>query len=154
MKFKQAVLNTPILASAYKSGLQALTTTDAGRIHCDQPRLLSGSVNIDSALVRTMPNASRWDYAIGVKRNQISDEVIWLEVHPASSTGEVDNVLAKLNWLRNWVAQNAPNLDILPREYVWVSTGPVAFSSNSPQHRRLAASGLRFAGRRYSILSS
>ena len=98
-----------------------------------------------------MPFASRWDYAIGVRRGRNADAVIWVEVHPASSTSEVKNVLDKLIWLKEWATQDAPSLMHLTREYVWVANGKVAFSSNSPQRKRLAAAGIRFAGSQYNM---
>ncbi len=69
MKFKNAVLRSPALAKAYKPGLQALKASDAEQITCENPRLLAGSVDVDEALSRTLPNEPRWDYAVGVKHN-------------------------------------------------------------------------------------
>lgn len=151
MKFREAVSNTPALKDAYCPGLQALKRGDAVHITCPQPRNLAGSVDVDSALGEIYPNEPRWDYAIGIKYNMTSDRVIWIEVHPASSTGEVNTVIAKLNWLKCWANDAAPDLLSLTREYVWVATGSVAFSQGSPQRKRLASEGIRFAGSQYAI---
>src|SRR2546421_1800900 len=107
MKFARAVRNCPALADALRSGLKALKSADASRITCS-PRRLAGSVDVDLTLSQAFPNERRWDYAIGVKHDRSTDAVIWIEVHPASSTGEVENVIAKLDWLKNWTTGNAP----------------------------------------------
>jgi hypothetical protein len=151
MKFKTAVLGTPVLAAAYRRGLQALKRSDIAHITCEEPRILTGSVDVETALNRALPNMPLWDYAVGVQGDQKADAIIWIEVHPASSTGEVNTVLSKLNWLKSWLLETAPKLNGLSRKYVWVATGAVAFSSNSPQRRRVAHAGLQFAGRRYKI---
>jgi len=151
MKFTEAVRNCPALTGALRSGLQALKSADVHHINCANPRRLAGSVDVDLALSQALPNEPRWDYAVGVKQDRNTDVVTWIEVHPASSTGEVEKVIAKLNWLKNWTAENAPDLKRLSREYVWVATGSVVFSSGSQQRRRLAAAGVQFAGSRYGI---
>jgi hypothetical protein len=151
MSFVRAVHSTPALAGAFRPGLQALKPADAGHISCEAPRILAGSVDIDTTLSGVLPHEPRWDYAIGVQRNRNADTVIWVEVHPASSTREVNRVLEKLSWLKAWAADVAPNLMRLTREYVWVATGHVAFTGNSPQRRQLAAKGIRFVGNRYTI---
>lgn len=151
MKFTQAVQNTPALANAYRPGLQALKRADAKHITCTKPGTLAGSVDVDSALYEIYPNEPRWDYAVGIKNDQTTDWTIWIEVHPASSTGEVNVVIAKLRWLKSWAADAAPELLSLTREYVWVATGSVAFSHASPQRKRLASEDIRFTGNRYII---
>jgi hypothetical protein len=151
MSFMKAVHSTPALAGAFRPGLQALKPADAGHIDCEAPRILAGSVDIDTTLSEVFPNKPRWDYAIGVQRDRNADAVIWIEVHPASSTREVNRVLEKLSWLKAWAADTAPKLKRLTREYVWVATGHVAITSHSPQRKQLAEAGIRFAGTRYNI---
>jgi len=105
MKFTQAVQNTPALVNAYRPGLQALKRADAKHITCTKPGTLAGSVDVDSALYEIYPNEPRWDYAVGIKNDQTTDWTIWIEVHPASSTGEVNVVIAKLRWLKSWAGR-------------------------------------------------
>lgn len=151
MKFEEAVRSCGALDGALQPGLQALKQSDKAHINCAKPRRLAGSVDVDSTLSAGLPNANRWDYAVGVRQPRNRDIVIWIEIHPASSTGEIKIVLAKLNWLQSWLAENAPELMAMPGEYVWVATGAVAFPASSPQRRQLAAAGIRFAGSRYEI---
>lgn len=55
-----------------------------------------GSVDIDLRLSSKYPNSNRWDYVIGY-----GDCAYFLEVHSAE-TSEVNVVLKKLNWLKDW----------------------------------------------------
>ena len=151
MKFDRAVNNCPALAGALRSGLQALRSADKARVTCANTRCLTGSVDVDSALSQALPHQPRWDYAIGVKHDRVTDVVTWIEVHPASSTSEVEKVIAKLDWLKSWTAEHAPDLKRLTREYIWIATGKVAFSASSQQRKRLAVVGIQFAGSQYNL---
>jgi hypothetical protein len=143
MTFQQAVQATASVQAYYRRGLQALPNNYAKRIECANTQQLTGSINVDEALRATEPNSPRWDYGIGLSRKS-AESAIWVEVHPASSTGVTD-MLAKLQWLRNWLRAKAPALDALTQsDYYWVSTdATIAITPNSPQARRLAAAGLR-----------
>jgi hypothetical protein len=142
MTFQQAVQSTPSLANHYRRGLQALSPADATRVRCKATRRLTGSVNIDGALASVAPNANRWDYGIGLRRGG-SEVAVWVEVHPASSK-HIDEVLRKLQWLRNFLQNHAPALGGLTQgDYYWLSTdAPIAITPNSPQAKRLAKAGL------------
>jgi len=118
MKFDQAVKKIPTLADAFRPGLQALKASDTARIRCENTQNLTGSVDVDAALCNAYPDQPRWDYAIGLKHNQKTDRAIWIEVHSASSTGETAVVIAKLQWLKRWLAIAAPVFLRLPHEYV------------------------------------
>ncbi len=151
MSFRAAVAATPAVAAAYRAGLQALPANDRARIACSRPRRLTGSIHLDHALAASHPNAPRWDYGIGYRRG--SDEwAVWVEVHPASSTG-IGGMLAKLAWLKTWLQGEAPKLHAITKgDYYWLSTdGPIAITANSPQAKRLALAGLRGPRRQLSL---
>ena len=150
MAFRDAVLATDGLNDAYHPGLQALRSVDRQRITCARPRDLTGSVNLDAALSDALPNDPRWDYGVGVSKRQHSESVVWIEVHPASSR-HIQAVLRKFSWLRQWLAGSAPLLNRMPAKFVWVASGRVAIPANTPQRRRLSASGIHFAGRHYEL---
>jgi hypothetical protein len=150
MQFKQAVANVQSLEQAYLPGLQAISRADRGRISCRDSHMVTGSVNLDRALAATLPDDPRWDYGIGVMVRTTSETAIWVEIHPASSH-HIDEVLHKLDWLKNWLWTHAPQLNAMPREFVWIASGQVALQANSPQRRKLAAKGLRFAGSRLHL---
>jgi hypothetical protein len=143
MNFRSAVRNTPAIRDHVRDGLQALDQADRQRVTCDGRRLC-GSVDLDQALRDTYPNAARWDYVVGVRKSDRTDTVVWLEMHPASSI-HVDGVLAKLQWLKEWIRTSAPELREPAAQYHWVATGSVSFGRGSPQARKLAQAGLRFS---------
>ena len=150
MRFKDAVEKTVDLAEAYMPGLQALKSVDRDRIQCKNTRNLTGSVDLDEALRDSNPNDPRWDYGIGVRKTQNSDRVIWIEVHPASSS-HIQDVLNKFGWLRQWLTSSAPCLKTISTDYVWIASGKVSIPPNSPQRRKLAAQGIRFVGNRLQV---
>jgi hypothetical protein len=145
MRFKEAVENTRGLDQAYQPGLQAIRRRDSRHISSRDSHLVAGSVNLDLALAETLPNDPRWDYAVGVAARITSEIVIWIEIHPASSQ-HINEVLDKLEWLKDWLRTCAPDLNSMSREFVWVASGKVSLQGNSPQRRKLAVHGLRFAG--------
>jgi hypothetical protein len=146
VSFKQAVEATPQLKDAYCAGLQALQSAHKRQITAADTRQLDGSVDFDSTLKDKYPNASRWDYAIG----HADDVIYWIEVHPATS-GEIDVVLAKLDWLLGWLRQSAPKLDKMRREFIWISSGKTTLTPDAPQKKRIAQRGLQQKGRFFRI---
>lgn len=141
MTFKSAVYATPSVATAYKSGLRALRAGDRGKVSSGDPRKLTGSIDLDDALREFAPTAPRWDYGIGFKSG--GERAIWIEVHPASSLS-IDDMLAKLSWLKNWLQSEAPDLRApTDGKFYWIATdGRIAITPGSRQARRLASNGL------------
>ena len=149
--FKQAVEETPGLTDAWHSGLGALRGADRRRVDAEDPRRLTGSVDIDSALQAEFPDEPRWDYAIGHRPSNLAAEIAyWVEVHPASA-GEVKVVLQKLVWLKTWLPNLAPSLSAMRKAFIWVSSGKTSFTLSSPQQKRFALLGLPHKGRVFRI---
>jgi hypothetical protein len=151
MKFRSAVLATPVLEGHYREGLQALRHVDRSRVKATNTRRIQGSVDLDSALSGVVPNAPTWDYGIGYAENRNKHHAIWLEVHPATSGRNVMEVRDKLEWLRAWLPKSAPALRSLATHYVWVATGRVAINRNTPQYRQIAQLGLLFRARQVDL---
>ncbi len=128
---------------SHRKGLQALDPVDRQRITAKDPRKLAGSANIDTALEKTQPDANRWDYVVG-QRQSASIELHWVEVHPARSDRNLDEVLRKLTWLRAVLA--GKRLYNYPKQFIWIGSGKIVFSPGSPQQKRLANSGCRLVG--------
>lgn len=149
MRFKEAIEH--ILPGTYREGLQALAGLDRERIACKNPRKLAGSLYLDEALAETQPNDPRWDYGIALRGKQ-TDDVVWVEVHPASSSN-VKEVIAKLRWLKQWLRDSGKDLAQMTRKdgYHWVASGAVAIPKNSKQARQLAAAGLAYPRQRLSL---
>jgi hypothetical protein len=145
MSFEKAVQATPSVSAAYEKGLRALREVDRNRITCRNSRTITGSLDLDTTLRSTHPNATRWDYAIGLVHEKGRDRVCWIEVHPASSR-HVREVLDKFEWLKEWLQTEAPPLDALPSAFVWVASGSVSLPPGDTKRNLLAQRGIRFAG--------
>ena len=136
--FKSIVQAIPAIAGAYREGLQALESKDAGKVKPQNPRKLSGSVYLDKCLKTTNPHDARWDYVIGY-----SEKAYFVEVHPAN-TSNVDEVVKKKKWLDVWLKTNALDLKAMMAGtgYYLIASGKVAILPNSPQARKIAKNKL------------
>lgn len=151
MTFKKAIAETPDINDAWCPGLRALNNRDKEHIDPEDTKRLTGSVALDSKLRRKYPNDERWDYGIGHRPTNLTKETVyWVEIHPASN-GEVKVVLAKLQWLQEWLRKNAPHLYAMRKAYVWISSGKTSFTLSSPQQKQFALLGLEHKGRRLKI---
>jgi len=150
MTFQSAVESTAPVRDHFRAGLQGLRKADRGRLRYTSPRRLRGSVNVDQALRGSYPNDPRWDYAIGIRRDGRSDEAVWAEVHAASSL-HVNELLAKLQWLRRWLVRSAPQLGALRGHFCWIATGSVSFRRGSQEEKKISQAGLRFPVRQLDI---
>ncbi len=153
MKFQQAVSSISEISHAYKPGLQGLKEIDRNRLKCNEPRRLSGSVNLEESLHDISPNDPIWDYGIGWSKNQTDDYAIWIEVHPASSS-HVRGIIAKVTWLKRWLNTNGANLLNMTRPedgYVWIASGRVSFQRSSRQARQLAQAGVSFPREKFML---
>jgi hypothetical protein len=146
MSFRHAVESTAAIRDGFRDGLRAVRNVDRSRLQCSSPRRLRGSVDLDKALKIALPTDPRWDYAIGISHHPHSDHVVWLEVHPASSS-HVDEILNKLRWLKSWLSTDAPALQSLRADFCWVATGTVSFRRGSREEKRIAQEGIRFPGK-------
>lgn len=136
--FKSIVQAVPAIAGAYREGLQALESKDAGKVKPQNPRKLSGSVYLDKCLKTTNPHDARWDYVIGYR-----EKAYFVEVHPAN-TSNVDEVVKKKKWLDVWLKTNALDLKAMMAgtSYYWIASGKVAILPNSPQATIIAKNKL------------
>ncbi len=144
----QAVNATPNLTGMWKRGLQALRPEDKRHIRAADTRAITGSVDVDSALMRLPEHAqaNRWDFAIGYQHEDRDEECLyWVELHTANDS-QVDVVLAKLRWLLRWLNGDGQALDAFERDFVWVSSGSTHYTLNGPQRRAFADLALRQTG--------
>ena len=128
------------MAGKWQAGKQALGSYSSRVVLADNGQC-AGSLDIDSALLAAQPNAARWDYAL-----MYDGRVVYLEVHPAASGANINEVLAKVKWLRQWLKTQARALDALPRHtsaFVWVASGKTALLPSGAQRIALANAGLK-----------
>ncbi len=109
--------------------------------------MLTGSVDIDTALRDQEPDAHRWDFAIGYRHtNRAKDCIYWVEVHTANDA-EVRVVLGKLRWLRGWLARDGSALRDFEGDFIWVSSGSTSFTLSAPKLKQFAQLGLQHKGK-------
>jgi hypothetical protein len=137
MTFQKMAADNKILSPCVKNGLQALSKSQKTKVIQKKGSRITCSVDIDDCLKEQCPNQSRWDFGIGVRQKSI-----FLEIHPAF-TGEVKTVLKKLDWLKTWMKNHCKGFSDAEKEYYWLATNKVGILKNSPQHRKIAASGLK-----------
>lgn len=135
--FKNAVSECDEIRNVFKSGLSALGRNSASVI-VEDTNQLNGSVDIDSAVKEIRPNDARWDYTFGYKGN-----AYFLEVHPAD-TKNVDEMIKKVKWLKDWLTSVAPDLKHLHKcgVFHWIPSGRVNILPSSSQHRKIALNNL------------
>lgn len=139
MTFKEAVEQTPQVAGAYKAGILAFGDYSS-KVVVPENRLLGGSVDIDAATVELYPNDNRWDYAF-----DYNGEAFFIEVHTAS-TSETSTVLRKLEWLKVWLREQAPQINQLKSSrippFYWVQSKQYALPTHTPQYRKAMSAKL------------
>lgn len=127
MTFKVTVQKTPEVTNCLQSGLKALGS-DSKKILVKNTFLCGRSIDLDTCLAKTYPQNSRWDYCFAY-----GDEVFFVEVHSAI-TSEVTTVIKKLEWLKNWLKNNAPDIDKLKAQsrtpYYWIQSSGSVFYLN------------------------
>ncbi len=135
--FKDVVSNTSDISQGYKAGLTALGKYSS-KIVVQKNVTVEGSVDIDTTTVALYPRDNRWDYVIG-----FNGKVIFVEIHSAS-TSEVDVVLKKLDWLKNWLNSKASELARLraAEPYYWVQSKNFQILKHTPQYRRAVQKGI------------
>ena len=139
-----AIEATPDVAGHWQPGKQALGSYRARVSFADNDKS-GGSLDIDSALLTTYPNAARWEYAL-----MYDGCVVYIDVHPAASGGNINEVLAKVKWLRQWLATSAPALHKLPKyapAFVWVASGSTDLRPSGAQRIALGNAGIKAVSR-------
>ncbi|HBT78183.1 MAG TPA: hypothetical protein DEB39_14960 [Planctomycetaceae bacterium] len=153
--FRDAVKKCPAIGGGLCDGLQALSQQYRGKVRQSKNVRVTGSIDIDSTLKRQCPTDNRWDYGFGLASNAAKapndDRVSWVEIHPATA-GDVKEVIRKLQWLKNWLQKNAPELNSLASKYVWIPSKGNSIPPSSPQHRELASKGIVLASAPYALV--
>jgi hypothetical protein len=112
----------------------------------------TASIDTDAHFCKEEPNEPRWDYGLGLSTAAGEEFLLWMEPHPASSTGKVQKMLDKLNWLKDKL-KTAPFAELLALErsarphtrvvYRWLAaTGDNRIPQTSKEARKLAQAGL------------
>lgn len=138
-KFQLAVEGTVDVKNGYRRGLQAVKSCDLDKIDVSSPRELQGSLDIDSQMKNKEHDANRWDYVLS-----FCNKLYFFEIHPAE-TSEVDKMILKLSWLRNWLNNSAPLIEAMPKAdvpYTWVQSGRGGILPTAKVKLKLSQAGI------------
>ncbi len=116
--FKAVIEETTEVSNCFEEGLKGLGKY-SNKVELADPKKCEGSVDIDACVAKYYPNESRWDYVFGYK-----GEAFFIEVHSAD-TSEVGVVLKKLQWLKNWLNSQAPELNKIKAKgqtFYWIQS--------------------------------
>ena len=139
-------IENPKLSPYFKVGLQAIKNENRDKIKFPNTRKIDGSIDFDEALKNDYPDANRWDYGIEYDSN-----LIFIEVHPAQ-TSEVDNIIKKAQFIKEWLKNNCSKILNLPkfergdRQFYWVASGGNGILATSRQAKRLAINHIKPVG--------
>ena len=156
-EFEAAALKAALTA---RPGKSAVKNEHRSRIAVRAAHKFLASVGLDAELRPDEPNAHRWDYGLGLIDRHAKESAWWVEPHPASSTGEVSTMLAKLDWLRAKLASHGfKGLRRLTDEaqrkgiaFRWLATsGDICIRPGSSHARRLALGGLAAPSRHIAL---
>jgi len=131
-------MEVPWLVSCYFS--QPVLGTNSCKVNPTDTMKCEGSVDIDAAVKSVYPNACRWDYVVGY-----DDRKYFIEVHSAK-TDEVKAVLNKLQWLQDFLVNDAPELNKGKKSFHWIASNGNHILPNSTQSRQLAQKGMKIVG--------
>lgn len=148
MTFREAVAAGPEpLRDAFQPGKLAMKGEHRGKVECADTRRWRGSTDLDAAYARLQPTSHRWDYGLGFRERNGVEVAVWIEVHPAT-TGEVEVILRKYEWLCGWLKTEARELAALSRRasgersFFWLATESGTHIRPGSLHaRRLQAAG-------------
>ena len=138
MTFEKAVKEIQNDNIKCDTGLKALGK-DSKSIKVAETMELNGSINLDKSLESTYPNENRWDYSFGYR-----NKAYFVEIHPAY-TSEVDTMLKKLKWLKNWLSEEGKPLGDIKADknaFNWIYTSKCDIIKNTKQYRAAAQNGI------------
>ena len=139
-RLQEAVKGIAGLDKHFNEGLGAVKGAYRARITAQDPHLFNGSLDIDKAKAQAEPTANRWDYAI-----EYNGEVFFVEVH-SGATSDVPIILKKLEWLKQWLKNEAKAIDKLKTKratpYFWIHTGGCKILQRSITSKQFAQSGI------------
>ena len=137
--FQVAVENTEEVKNGFRVGKQAIKNADRNKVDVAESKKLQGSLDIDRQVKTLYPMDPRWDYALSY-----ADKIYYFEIHPAE-TSEIDKVVSKVKWLKNWLKTKADEINKLPKAehpYIWIQSGRYAILPTSKDKMKLSVCGI------------
>lgn len=136
---------------AAQPGKRAMKNEYRSGVEVRAAHKFQASVDLDIGLKADEPGAHRWDYGLGLADRHGAESAWWVEPHPASSTGEVATMLAKLDWLKTKLKRpgfaelsaltDAARLQGIAFRWLAMS-GSISIRPGTSQARRLSTHGM------------
>lgn len=130
--FRTAVESTEDVKTGFCPGLTALSS-HSSKVKVSNKLNLCGSIDIDTCTRDLYPSENRWDYAFCY-----NGKVYFIEVHSAESS-EVSTVIRKLEWLKRWLVERAPQINALKVKdevaYYWIQSKRFRIPQTTPQFK-------------------
>ncbi len=135
-----------------ESGKQAVKAEYHAQIMVKGDSKFTGSIDLDAHFVGVEPKANRWDYGVGFHAGH--EFVLWIEPHPASGSGDVAEMIKKLDWLQSKLqTPGFKGFADLTREtearneipYRWLYKGKTSFRAGEKAAKQLAKKGFEVA---------
>lgn len=142
--FQVAVEKTEEVKNGFCVGKQAIKNADRDKIDTADSKKLQGSLDIDGQVKALYPQEPRWDYALSY-----DDRIYYFEIHSAE-TSQINKVVNKVRWLKNWLKTKATEINKLPKAehpYTWVSSGRYAILPTSKDKMKLSVEGIVIANK-------
>jgi len=156
MSFEAAAQTAGLLPQA---GKQAIEHKYRNCVELSHGIQFTHSIDVDAHFQATEPNANRWDYGVGLRQGA-THFAIWIEPHGATSSSEVDKVVAKVSWLKTklrldpWTQLSGLTEATKQRgvqQFWWLVPGTVSFRPGSKEDKKLAQSGMKMPTKKIVI---
>jgi hypothetical protein len=144
-----------LLKDKHHKGLQGLKKQHKAQISQPSDGYISGSLDLDKALSVSIdqcgePNASRWDYVLWHSPDD-KHVLYFIEVHDASATSAVKEVVKKKTWLDGYLKKHTLS-DVKAKKFVWLASGKNMPGKIMGSHSRtLSVHGIDYKGSHYAF---
>ena len=127
-----------VLGVSFDRGKQGIKGEHRSKINGD----IRKSLDFDGTFNRGNDNA--WDYLL-----ETNEAYPFIEVHPAKSGGNLNEMIAKLKWMKNWI-MNHDKFQVLKKEksrFIWLHTGGfnIQYTPGDPKVRALSSAKIQFS---------
>lgn len=126
-----------VLGVSFEPGKQGIKGEHRSKISGN----IKKSLDFDGTFNRGNDNA--WDYLL-----ETNEAYPFIEVHPAKSGGNLNEMIAKLKWMKNWIMNHDKTQELKKEKsrFIWLHTGGfnIQCTPRDPKVRTLHACKITF----------
>ncbi len=119
-KLIATIRNDPNLRECLQPNWQAIQKKHRKQIRLRKPGALTHSLDLDTCFKKSEPNEARWDYFTIIQRKRY-EEIVCIEVHPATSGKHIQEMKKKTEWLKKKIAKYKS----YPKRLFWLASGEI-----------------------------